>query len=230
MDRFRDSFKKINFDKNWDEDDWETFFQAQDQLVKEVRPGAVSTLSARSPDPVLSFRQVLRRFGMDPDNPAAPPSHFKSEAPAPKAAFWEEGVAVDTLAIFNHAREYATRFAYFCNKNYGKSMRKIYKSPAHLERRRLLNRILAQAPEISRNIAAGHDIGYSPDAVRGNIARCKRALGHADACLGLVSRLKPRRLPPGEHARLFRETLHLRNQLAEWISFLRERFVPKNAR
>jgi len=222
MDRC-DYFKHIDFDKAWDEEDWERFFLAQDRLLKDSRPGA-RALAAK--DPSLSFRWVMRQFGMDPDDPTAVPADFAT-AEDEESRVHSEDASLHDLPIYLAAKSFVHRFFRFCDFNYGKALNKAYKSKAHRERQEILLGMMLHAAEIHKNVAAGHELGYAADAVKGNIARCKRALGRVDQCLGLLSRLPAKRLPAGEHARLFKETVRLRNGLLHWINYLRRRFTTR---
>jgi hypothetical protein len=230
MSPYRDFFKDIDFDKDWEEEDWERFFAAQDKLAKESSSGPARSPFVRSRESSLSFRRVLRQFGMDPDDPLAPPLEFDHEPEAPargngRARFWEEGSSLECLSIYCQSKCYAYRFTLFCDRFYGGKLYKTYKSAAHRRRQDALHQMLTHAAEVPRNIAFGHELGYAADGIKGNIARCKRALGHADACVGLLSRLPARRFPGQEHERLFRETLSLRRNLVDWIAFLRRNFA-----
>ncbi|MGQ0645534.1 MAG: hypothetical protein ACT4O3_08595 [Elusimicrobiota bacterium] len=215
MPRKRDYFKKINFDKPWEEDDWELFFQAQETLLRELGPA-----TGAYKDRVFSSRAILRRLRLQADHgPApAPPSGGSGEE------FWREGAAPDSLPSFRLAETFRQdlRLLY---KRLGRRLYKKYESPAHAQAQRLLHRMAAHAAQAPRELALGHELGYEPEGVKGNIARCKRALAHADHCLGCLSRLPARRLPAGEHRRLFQEAAAVRNALSAWIAFLREHFV-----
>jgi hypothetical protein len=75
-----DDFEHINFGGRWNEDDWERFFEAQDRLSYDRRRvGAPPERPGL--DPSLSFRRVLRSFGMDPDNPESLLARFRSTKP-----------------------------------------------------------------------------------------------------------------------------------------------------
>jgi hypothetical protein len=224
MDKRRDYFKKIDFDKPWDEEDWERFFRAQEQLVREPS-GPSFGLPSRKPG--LSFRDVLRRFGMDPDNPGALPAEFDPLAePEPSLArpFWQEDAELESLPIYCQAKRYAARVLLLCDRHFVKLLNKPYKSAIHRRCQAILRELIERAADVPRDVACGHHLGYGRDGVKGNIARCKRALAHADACVGLVTRFPRRKFPAGEYGRLVKDTFRLRHDLAGWIAFLRRRF------
>jgi hypothetical protein len=220
-----DYFKGIDFDKAWEEEDWERFFDAQDRLARELRVDPPPPRSLRHPG--LGFREVLRRFGMDPDNPMVPPRDFD---PPPAAAstprrFWEEGVEAEALPIFAHARLYAHALSSLMDRRFRDVMYKTYKSKPYLLLQQILENLEPHGRAIPAQIAAGHALGYRSDRVKGNIVRCRRALALADECLGLVTRLPRRFLPPSEYKCLVRDTLRLRNAVIAWIHMLRSRFT-----
>jgi hypothetical protein len=220
-----DYFKGIDFDKAWEEEDWERFFDAQDRLSRELRVDPPSPRTTKHPG--LGFREVLRRFGMDPDNPGAAPHDF--EAPARKAAgprrFWEEGVEAEALPAFIHARVYAHAVRSLLERRFRDILFKTYKSKTHILLQKILLNLEPHAAAIPAQLAAGHALGYRPDRVKGNIVRCRRALAHADECLGLATRLPRRFLPTAEYKCLVQDTARLRNTLIDWIDVLRHRFT-----
>jgi hypothetical protein len=223
-----DHFKDIDFEKPWEEEDWERFFDAQERLAHELRVGPAPDPRARL-HPGLGFREVLRRFGMDPDNPAEPPRDFEPPpaAPAGKRRFWEEGVEAEALPAFCHARLYAHAVRSLIERRFRDVMFKSYKSKAHLYLQNLLGVLERRSAAIPAQLAAGHALGYRADRVKGNIVRCRRALALADECLGLATRFPRRFLSPTEYKCLAQDTVRLRNALQEWVHLLRERFTRR---
>lgn len=73
------------------------------------------------------------------------------------------------------------------------------------------------------NVGEGHKIGYSDERIRGNIAKCRRALKHADICVGLISRISLRTKSLRLRKELFSFAFQLRNALFDWIDELRLR-------
>lgn len=231
MNGYEDYFRNIDFDKVWEEEDWERFFSAQDRLSRDLRLDP-PRLRRAAKDHGLGFREVMRRFGMDPDEGAAP-RDFSSPPPPPPTGprqFWEEGVEAESLQIFIHARVYAHAVKSMIYRRFPDVLSKTYKSKHH----RLLQTILANlephARAVAGQIASGHALGYRPDRVKGNIVRCRRALSHADECLGLVTKLPRRALAPPEYKCLVKDTARLRNALIDWVSVLRDRFTARRRR
>jgi hypothetical protein len=182
---------------------------------------------------------VLKRFGIDPENPGAfrgdeggsPSGH---SAPRP---FWDAAAEAEDLPLYLRARDYAVGLGRFVDGRFGRLLSRPYKDPARRRLQVALLLLCAHARETPKNVAAGHSLGYEAGGIKGNIARCRRALFHADACVGLLSRLaqRPFRGASGrvsgtcdgltrtDHRRLFAAALGLRNALSEWITFLRGR-------
>jgi hypothetical protein len=227
MSEYRRMFKGIDFDRPWSEEDWEVFFQAQEGLSREVGVSRSVVDRRGQAKGRLPFREVLRRFGMDPDDPTAAPREFDLDGPgggpSPRR-YWQEDADVETLPLYRTAREYACGVLSVVDRRFFGLMTKTYKSEPHRRLQRLLEDLQHHARLAAASVAAGHELGYYPDTVKGNIARCRRAFGHAEACLGLVTRLRSRRLPAADRAALVRDTVGLRNDLDVWIAHLRERF------
>ena len=220
-----DHFKDIDFEKAWEEEDWERFFDAQERLAAELRVGPPAPRHRRRPG--LGFREVLRRFGMDPDNPSVPPRDFD---PPPAAAdgkrrFWEEGVEAEALPVFAHARLYAHAVRSLLDRRFRPLLAKTYASKPYLLLQTVLEGLELRSRAVPAHVAAGHALGYRRDRVKGNIVRCRQALSRADECLGLVTRLPRRFLPPSEYKCLVRDTARLRNALQDWVHVLRDRFT-----
>lgn len=222
-----DYFKDIDFDKSWDEDDWERFFQAQDNLVRDMEKKSRRRSARPRAGTGLAFRDVLRGFGMDPDGGETEPAPDAWEASGSRREFWEEGAEVESLPIYCEAKCFAYRVLLMFDRHFPDIVTKKYKSRVHQRLQAIVGELQYHAGQTAKNVAGGHGLGYG-DAVKGNIVRCKRALSHADVCLGLVTRFPARRLPPEEYRRLFKDTARLRNDLMEWISFLRSRFVTSD--
>ncbi|MBI4395967.1 MAG: hypothetical protein HY548_02655 [Elusimicrobia bacterium] len=234
MNPYEEYFKDIDFDRDWDESDWERFFEAQEKLSKEVRKNVRRMRTRLDDESQLSFRNVLQRFGINPDHPESAPFEPSSsdeppeeETGAPsRLAFWEEGAEAESLPVYRQSKCYAYRIVSLCENDFGPLLHRKYKSRSHRQLQVLLKDLRAHALQVPRHLAAGHDLGYRVDSIKGNIVRCKMALIHADACLGLVTRFPRRRLSPEGYLHLVRETARMRNSLMVWIAHLRQRFVP----
>lgn len=229
-DRPEDAFKRINFQKPWEEKDWERYFDAQDRLARGRRVDAGPARAGI--DPSLAFGRVLRRFGMDPDNPDVPPQPFAysrlepSEEPLnlPGIKFWQPGADQETLPIYCQAKCYAWRAAWLVESRFPGLFQRVYRSPSHRAFQGAMESFLREVPDVPRQIAAGHRLGYDPHGVKGNIVRCRRALETTDRLVGILSRVSRRRLPTAEYEKIWRDTTRLRTALIDWIDLLRARF------
>src|SRR5262245_29750070 len=135
MNRYDEYFKDINFEKEWDEQDWERFFQAQDQLSRE---SPARRRPVRPSEDGLSFRRVLRHFGMDPENPGAEPAEFSAAVMEPdvfptRLKFWEEGAEFESLPIYCQAKCFAYRVILACDRHFAGIASKKYKSRSFIE-------------------------------------------------------------------------------------------------
>lgn len=230
MGRYEDYFRSIDFDKAWEEEDWEIFFEAQDRLSREVRPPSAPGRD-RAVDPALTFRRVMRQFGMDPDDPGAAPTD--PLAPLPPAAprrFWEDGAEYESLPVYALARDFARGVARLCDGRFRRVLSRRYKSRPYRRFQFLLVHLQTHTFRVPRLIAAGHAVGYRPDRVKGNIVRSRQALVHADACVGALTRFPRGLFSQAEHKDLSRAALRLRNGLMAWIFLLRERFAGGSRR
>ncbi|MBK6879762.1 MAG: hypothetical protein IPN65_08685 [Elusimicrobia bacterium] len=235
-DRPEDAFKRINFQKPWEEKDWERYFDAQDRLARGRRVDAGPARAGI--DPSLAFGRVLRRFGMDPDNPDVPPQPFAysrlepSEEPLnlPGIKFWQPGADQETLPIYCQAKCYAWRAAWLVESRFPGLFHRVYRSPSHRSFQKAMENFLREVPDVPRQIAAGHRLGYDPHGVKGNIVRCRRALETADRLVGILSRVSRRRLPTAEYEKIWRDTTRLRTALIDWIDLLRARFAGPGGR
>ncbi|HOW28708.1 MAG TPA: hypothetical protein PK876_09450, partial [Elusimicrobiota bacterium] len=169
MDTVREQFKEIDFDKSWSEDDWELFFRAQDRLVREadrssgsVGFGEVKSHRALRAEKMTDyhFRQVLSRFGMDPDFPERVDLTSCAESARPACDYWEEGAELESLPIYRKTGAYA-RFARAVIENkFGRMMVRRYRSPAHVRRQMLLRDYLASLSGILSDLSCAHSLGY----------------------------------------------------------------------
>lgn len=230
----KDFFKKINFNKPWDEDDWERFFDAHEAYRiaarnLEVRKEPMPRIRFGRGDEVEAFEPVLRAYGFELEPSIINQLHskpFKDDpdeeadfAPAASedAHFWGEGAPLAHMPIYRDACRFAVVTAQEIEryvKRRGPTYRK--KHTAEFESLRF------HANWVAINVAHGHRIGYSADRVRGNIARCRRAVRHADQCIALINRVSLRTKSLRLREDLFSFAVQLRNVLFDWIDELRE--------
>lgn len=231
----QDYFDGINFDRQWEEEDWERFFDAQDRLTSDRRRRVGNPPERPSTDPGLSFRRVLHQFGMDPDNPESPPRPFALDhvlGPDGSAGlpFWHPSADPERLPLFLQAAEFFRLMSEVVELRYAKMLAKTYKSASHRQFQRLLPEIENHARAIPRLVALGHRTGYDPFGAKGNIVRCRRGLEKAEACVSLLSRLPQRHMDRALYRRLFSDSVRLRNSLMDWILLLRTRFAARSSR
>lgn len=229
-----DDFDGIDFGGRWDEDDWERFFEAQDRLSFDRRRVGAGP-ERPGLDPSLSFRRVLRSFGMDPDNPESPPRPFSLDrALGPDGArglpFWHPGADPERLPLFLAAAEYSRKIEVLVQVRYANQLAKTYKSLSHRQFQKGLGELEDNALAIPRLVALGHRVGYDPFGVNGNIVRCRRGLSHAENCVSILSRIPQRHMDRTLYKSLFAESVRLRNDLLSWIHLLRTRFAARSGR
>lgn len=228
-------FSKIDFNKPWDEKDWEKFFQAQDDYRlavqnTEIRKKPAAKIVFIGPDEVAAFEPVMQAYGVsdnlfpfddkgkngflgdaNPDLEYHPPTN---EDPH----YWGEGAPLATVLIYRDS----CRFAICTSQEIDR----------HLKRRDLIYRrqytseseaLRFHANWVAINVAQGHRIGYSEERIRGNITKCARAVKHTDTCIALLNKLSTRTRSHRLRHELFSFAVQLRNGLLAWIDELRAR-------
>jgi hypothetical protein len=235
MAREFDYFDGINFDRVWEEEDWERFFEAQDRLISDRRRRVGMPSERPSVDPGLSFRRVLHQFGMDPDNPESPPRPFAlDQVLGPDGAvglpFWHPGADPERLPLFLQAAEFSRQMSEMVEVRFAKMLAKVYKSLSHKQFQKLLPEAEKRARAIPRLVALGHRAGYDPFGAKGNIVRCRQGWVSAEACVSLLSRLPRRHMDRVLYQKIFADCVRLRNGLMDWILLLRTRFAARSSR
>jgi hypothetical protein len=232
----KEFFSKIDFNKPWDEDDWEKFFQAQDVYrlslqSMEVRKKPMPRIRFEGSDEVVAFEPVMRAYGMTglpavftqlnslrfhgDDNPEQDYHPATDEDPH----YWGEGAPLASVLIYRDCCRFAICTSQEIEKylrRRGADYRRAYS--AKFESLRF------HANWVAINIAHGHKIGYSEDRVRGNIAKSLRALKHAELCISLLSQISLTTRSTRLREDLFSFAVQLRNALFSWIDELRARF------
>jgi len=226
-------FGKINFNKRWKETDWEKFFQAQDAYRLDIQTRAIhkkpiSRIKFEGTDEVAAFEPVIRAYAMI-NVPSVfheirekrfvgdmlpEVDYFPQSDEDPH--FWGEGVPLSQLLIYRDCCRYAICTAealnYFLKRKDSDYRKKV---SAEFETLRF------HANWIAINVAEGHRLGYGKERIYGNVAKCVRALKHADTCLGLLSRISLRTKSKVLRQDLFAFSFQLRNALFAWIDELR---------
>ena len=228
-------FEKINFNKNWNEADWEKFFQAQDAYrlalqTKEIRHKPISRIKFYGTDEVAAFEPVIKEYALfdvppvfqqikgktfeGDENPAVDYHPHTDEDPH----YWVEGAPLATVLIYRDCCHFA-----ICTANelerYLKRKDAAYRKKFSAE----FESLRFHANWLAINVAEAHRMGYSKERIHGNIVKCLRALKHADICIGLISRISLRTQSTMLRLELFAFAFQLRNALFSWIDELRLR-------
>ena len=231
----KEFFKKIDFNKPWEETDWEKFFQAQDDYRissqnKEVRKIQMSKIRFIGPDEVEAFEPLIREYGISAGpsvveelhgQPFYGDGHPESDyhpATDEDPHYWGEGAPISTVLIYRDCCRFAICTSQEIDR-YLKPKDMAYKRKFSAE----FELLRFHANWVAINVAQGHTIGYSDDRIRGNIAKCQRALKHAVMCMGLLSRISLRTKSVRLRHELFSFAVQLRNGLFHWVDELRAR-------
>jgi hypothetical protein len=231
----KEFFKKIDFNKPWDENDWEKFFKAQDDYrltsrIHEIHNPPASRIKFIGTDEVAAFEPVVRSYGFGHD-PAVVrelhgvpfegdgnPEHDYHPATDEDPHYWGEGAPLTTVLIYRDCCRFAICTAQEIDrhlKRHDLSYRRKF-SPE-------LEALRFHANWIAINVAQGHRIGYAPERIRGNVAKCLRAIRHADVCVGLLTKVSKRTKSLRLRRELFSFGIQLRNGLFSWVDELRAR-------
>ncbi len=226
-------FSKINFNKRWDEKDWETYFKAQDEyrLASQVYEGKpLPKIKYEGSDEVDAFEPVIRAYGTGTSsapsvvdqlhgtpftgdqNPTADYHPATDEDPH----YWLEGAPLASVLIYRDC----CRFAICTSQEIDKHLKR-RDSAYRKEHMGEFEALRFHANWIAINIAHGHRLGYTEDRVRGNVAKCLRAIKHADLCVSLISRISLRTQSKRLRVELFAFAIQLRNALFSWVDELR---------
>lgn len=231
----KEFFSKIDFNKTWDEDDWEKFFQAQDDYRlscqnKEIRKKPMSKVKFIGPDEVAAFEPIIREYGFggvpsvvhelqgQPFYGDQNPEEDYHPATDEDPHYWGEGAPLATVLIYRDCCRFAICTSQEIDR-YLKRKDRVYKKKFSAE----FESLRFHANWVAINVAQGHKFGYSEERIRGNIAKCRRALAHADICVGLISRVSQRTKSLRLRQELFSFAVQLRNGLFSWIDELRAR-------
>lgn len=231
----RDFFRKINFNKVWSEEDWELYFQAQEAYrvsaqTEKIRKEPISRIKFVGDDEVDAFDPVLREYGVQtaPDvlrqiqtKSARHAGHAEEDyfpTAEEDAHIWGEGVPLGGLPIYRDACRFAVSTSNAIHQLLKRRDAQFRRNhTAEFENLRF------HANWTAISVAQGHLIGYAKDRICGNIARCRRALQHADRCVGLINRVSRHTGSRRIREDLFSFAAQLRNALYLWIDELRDR-------
>jgi hypothetical protein len=226
-------FTKIDFNKTWDEEDWEKFFQAHDSYRNSTQTfqagqKPLPRIKFEGSDEVVAFEPIMRAYSST--NIPSIVNQLKNEAfygdgnpdidyhPATDQDphYWGEGAPLATVLIYRDCCRFAICTAQEIEK-FLKRKDLVYRKKFGAE----FEALRFHANWVAINIGEGHKIGYSEERIRGNIAKCRRALHHADLCVGLISRISLRTKSMRLRRELFSFAFQLRNALFDWTDELR---------
>lgn len=232
-------FNKIDFNKPWNESDWEKFFQAQDAYrmsfrTNEVRKKPMSKIKFHGTDEVAAFEPVMREYssGSSPTivqqlravpfygdgNPEVDYHPATTEDPH----YWGEGAPLATVLIYRDS----CRFAICTSLELDKLLkrRKLSFRRRHSAEFEALR---FHANWVAINVGEGHQLGYSEDRIYGNVAKVRRAIKHAELCIALINRVSHKTRSMRLRRELFAFAVQLRNALYDWVEELKIRVVEE---
>lgn len=211
---------RLNFNKPWDERDWEHFFQVQDDLMSQrerqlcfkVAPG-LKTINNGHNSPCHYFISPEELFK----------ESYQIWTPAQLERFWKEGAVLQALPIYRQAYIFAYNVAqcYARHKKLSRKRSKAYNKSILP----LIENLQLTSLKLLSEVATGHAMGYGCLRVGGNIVRCKRGVAHAETCMALANLLHKHFRAKWEGVALFSQAARLRNASAEWIEILRISFA-----
>ncbi len=231
----KEFFNQIDFNKPWDEADWEKFFLAQDEYrvasqSEDLRKEPMQKIRFIGPDEVRAFEPIIREYGVStapavtdsirvrPFYGDTNPEEDYHPATNEDPHYWGEGAPLSTVLIYRDCCRFAICTSQEIDR-YLKSKDLDYRKQHSVE----FEMLRFHANWIAINVAQGHMIGYSEERVRGNIAKSLRALHHANICMGLLSRISLRTRSLRLRQELFSFAVQLRNGLQHWVDELRTR-------
>jgi hypothetical protein len=213
------AFEFARHDEPWDEFAWEAFLQEQDgrterymeleekfrglpdaeeRIAREMGWEFPPCLGSESPE----CGECEHRFTCDWCDDA---DDEETEAPdEPQRRLYEDD------PLWRRAQQVAVRLHRYFNAR--------RPEPAGAS----VSGLLTQAAMITAKIAGGRSMGFSRDALGGNIASHKRAMNHALTCLAALDEAEGSGAAPADAASRFRgELLGLRERLMDRIVELR---------
>jgi hypothetical protein len=229
-------FGKIDFNKPWSEQDWEQFFQAQDAYRVScqnvvIRKKPIPKIKFEGNDEVAAFEPVIREYGAGVESTVVDqlqglpfrgdenPEDDYHPATDEDPHYWSEGAPLSTVLIYRDCCRFAICTSQEIDRH-AKARGPEYRRTHSAE----FESLRFHANWVAINVAQGHRIGYADDRIRGNIAKSRRAVKHADVCIGLISRIARRTRSMRLRRELFSFSVQLRNGLFSWIDELRSRF------
>ena len=230
-------FKRINFNKPWSEEDWEKYFQAHEAYRLSVRNLEVKKKPApkiqfETGDEVKAFDPILRAYGLETTPNVVyelKESHFvgdkdPDEEYTPTTLedphFWGEGAPLASLPIYRDSCRFAITTSLEIER-YLKRRDNTYRKRTSSK----FENLKFHANWAAVNVAQGHQIGYSSERIRGNIAKCRRAVNHANLCIRIINQISRSTKSERLKRELFSFAVQLRHALFLWIDELRSRLT-----
>jgi len=216
------AFESWQDDRPWDEYRWEAFLREQDELTERYMQ--LEELYHGLPD---ADERIAREMGWD--LPAALDDASLSDGAAECDACDDE--AIEEAACEDDARQdgacdYERDPLWRRAQDVAVELHRFLDVPSDGAVSPAVPELLGQSAMIAAKIAGGRSMGYSRDALGGNIANHKRAMGHALVTLSALDEAERAGAVPKPAASRFRkELLGLRERLMGRIVELRQLFL-----
>ena len=211
------AFEAWSDERPWDEYEWEAFLQEQDRETERY-----IELEERFRGMPDAEELIAREMGwelpalVDPD---------VSDSDPPPTGEWRPDEQLDDAdepAPSSYEADALWRRAHAVAVQLHRYLRVATDGASRTEAPELLT----QAAMIAAKIAGGRSMGFSRDALGGNIANHKRAMSHALLTLSALDETERcEALPRAAAARFRRELLGVRERLMDRILELREMFA-----
>jgi hypothetical protein len=202
-------------DRPWDEYEWEAFLQEQDELTERYME-----LEARYRDLPDAEDRIAREMGWelpaafsadaDPPSDASPGEHGEEQ---PDDLDEAEPYSYEEDPLWRRAHEVAVH------------LHRALPVPNDGVEAPIVPELLTQVAMIAAKVAGGRSMGFSRDALGGNIANHKRAMQHTLLSLAGIDRAeRAGALASGPAGKFRRELLAVRERLMGRIVELRQMF------
>jgi len=232
----KEYFKRINFNKPWKEKDWERYFQAHEAYRlavrnSEIRKKPMAKIKFEDSDAVMAFEPILREYGVEttpnvvkelksvPFIGDTHPDLEYTPATSEDPHFWGEGAPLASLPIYRDC----CRWAIYVSKELGRYLKRRRKGNQAKNFKSEFTNLQFHANWLAIDVAQGHQIGYAKDRILGNIAKCRRAVKHADSCIRSLNRISRQTKSTRFKEDLFSFAVQLRGVLFMWIDELQSR-------
>lgn len=213
------AFEAWSDERPWDEYDWEAFLQEQDRQTERY-----IELEERYRGLPDAEERIAREMGWE--LPAAfDPDVADAESEASPSSEWRSDAQLDDAnesAPSSYEADPLWRRAHAVAVQLHRCLRVVTDGASTTESPELLT----QAAMIAAKIAGGRSMGFSRDALGGNIANHKRAMSHTLLTLSALDEAEcADALPRAAATRFRRDLLGVRERLMERIIELRQMFA-----